>query len=204
MSPASRVALLATLGLCVVAGAWFGRRQNRPGARGGRISGPKLVWLFFAIWFWLFECAVLAFEPALPFAYRVIFGVHAASMWLRGGVELFLLHVTKTWRPPMGIAHDLFAIATVLVLLGVYRNDLAPTPPFGLYAPALVGMLLFSLAVEVLYAGLFFRAVQGKTTGEDGVWFASAEEARFRRINRITAALNAPQVAFQVLLLVSV
>jgi hypothetical protein len=65
-------------------------------------------------------------------------------------------------------------------------------------------MLLFSLAVEVLYAGLFFRAVQGKTTGEDGVWFASAEEARFRRINRITAALNAPQVAFQVLLLVSV
>ena len=37
---------------------------------GGRISNPKLLWLFFAIWFWLFECAVLAFEPALPWGYR--------------------------------------------------------------------------------------------------------------------------------------
>lgn len=204
MTPAARVALLATLGLCAAAAAWFGRRQNRPGVRGGRISGPKLVWLFFAIWFWLFECAVLALEPGLPFAYRVVFGVHAASMWLRGGVEMFLLHVTKTWRPPMGIAHDVFCIVTVLVLLVVFRDALAPSPPFGLFAPALVGMLLFSLGVEVLYAGLFFRAVEGKTTGDDGVWFASAEEARFRRINRLTAALNAPQVAFQVALLVAV
>ncbi len=201
MTGATGLALLSTLGLCLVAAVAFGARQNRAGTRGGRISRPKLVWLFFAIWFWLFECAALAFEPALPWGYRVIFGVHAASMWARGAVELVLLHVTKTWRPPMGIAHDVFCVVTVLALLVACWEGLGPTAPFGLFAPALVGMLLFSLGVEIAYALLFFRAVQGKTTGEDGVWFASEAEARFRRINRLTFALNVPQVVFQLVFL---
>lgn len=201
MTGFTRLALLVTLGLCLVAALGFGARQNRAGTRGGRISRPKLVWLFFAIWFWLFECAALAFEPALPWGYRVLFGVHAASMWLRGVAELFLLHVTKTWRPPMGIGHDVFCVATVLALLVACWEGLGPTEPFGLFAPSLVVMLLFSLVVEILYATLFFRAVEGKTTGDDGVWFASEEEARFRRINRLTFAFNVPQVAFQLVFL---
>ncbi|HEY0883188.1 MAG TPA: hypothetical protein VGD87_16750, partial [Archangium sp.] len=55
--------------------------------------------------------------------------------------------------------------------------------------------------VEVLYAALFFQAVAGKTTGDKGVWFASEDEARFKRINRITTAFNVPQVLFQLTLL---
>lgn len=196
---ASRLGLLASLGACVVAALWFRSKQNRVHAMGGKISNPKLLWLFFAIWFWLFECAVLAFEPALPLGYRIIFGVHAASMWLRGGVEMFMLYVTRNWRPPIGITHDVVCIVTVLVLV-----LLLPLPigtAWGLLAPALVAMLLFSLGVEVLYAALFFQAVEGKTTGEKGIWFASEDEARFRRINRITTAFNVPQVLFQVVLL---
>lgn len=197
----SRVALLLTLGLCVVAAAWFRSKQNSGQFRGGRISNPKLLWLFFAIWFWLFECAVLAFEPSLPWSYRVIFGAHACSMWLRGGAEMYLLHVTKTWRPPMGIGHDLFALVTVLglsVFVG-WPVDSA----WSWWAPALVVMLLFSLVVEVLYAALFFKAVDGKTTGDKGIWFASEDEARFRRINRITSTFNVPQVLFQLALLMA-
>ena len=196
---ASRVGLLASLGACVIAALWFRSKQNRAHALGGKISNPKLLWLFFAIWFWLFECAVLAFEPALPPGYRIIFGVHAASMWLRGGLEMFMLYVTRNWRPPIGITHDVVCFVTVIVLA-----LLLPLPigtAWGLLAPALVAMLLFSLGVEVLYAALFFQAVEGKTTGEKGIWFASEDEARFRRINRITTAFNVPQVLFQVALL---
>jgi hypothetical protein len=195
----SRLGLLASLGVCVVAALWFRRKQNRSHTMGGKISNPKLLWLFFAIWFWLFECAVLAFEPALPSGYRIILGVHAASMWLRGLVEMVMLYVTRTWRPPIGITHDVLCIVTVLGLcVGL------PLPfdsAWGLLAPALVGMLLLSLGVEVLYAALFFQAVEGQTTGEQGIWFASEDEARFRRINRITTAFNVPQLAFQVVLL---
>ena len=195
----SRVALLASLGGCVLAASWFRARQNRAHVLGGKISNPKLLWLFFAIWFWLFECAVLAFEPALPSGYRIIFGVHAASMWLRGLAELVMLYVTRNWRPPIGIGHDVLCVVTVLGL--ALALPLPLDSAWGLFAPALVVMLLFSLGVEVLYAALFFQAVEGKTTGEKGIWFASEDEARFRRINRITTAFNVPQLAFQLVLL---
>ncbi|MDP2273310.1 MAG: hypothetical protein Q8N23_08680 [Archangium sp.] len=195
----SRVALLASLVGCVLAAFWFRSKQNRAHAMGGRISNPKLLWLFFAIWFWLFECAVLAFEPSLPQGYRLILGVHAASMWARGALEMVMLYVTRNWRPPIGITHDVLCIVTVLVLMVVVPLPLDSA--WGLFAPALIFMLLFSLLVEVLYAALFFKAVEGKTTGEKGIWFASEDEARFKRINRITTAFNVPQVVFQLVLL---
>ena len=197
----TRVGLLGSLGLCLAAAFWFRGRQNRARAMGGRISNPKLLWLFFAIWFWLFECAVLAFEPSLPWGYRVIFGAQAVSMWLRGGLEMFMLYVTKNWRPPIGITHDVLCLFTTVGLAAWF--GLPVDSAWGVFAPALVAMLVFSLGVEVLFAALFFKAVQGKTTGDKGVWFASEDEARFRRINRITTAFNVPQVAFQVALLVA-
>ncbi len=199
LSLISRVALLASLAGCVVAAFWFRSKQNRAHAMGGKISNPKLLWLFFAIFFWLFECAVLAFEPSLPQGYRVILGVHAASMWARGALEMVMLYVTRNWRPPIGITHDVLCIVTVLGLMVVLPLPLDSA--WGLFAPALVFMLLFSLLVEVLYAALFFKAVEGKTTGEKGIWFASEDEARFKRLNRITTAFNVPQVAFQLVLL---
>lgn len=198
----SRVALFASLGGCVLAAFWFRARQNRAHVLGGKISNPKLLWLFFAIWFWLFECAVLAFEPSLPSGYRILFGVHAASMWLRGLLEMVMLYATRNWRPPIGIGHDVLCIVTVLGLALVLPLPLDSA--WGLFAPALVVMLLFSLGVEVLYAALFFQAVEGKTTGEKGIWFASEDEARFRRINRITTAFNVPQLAFQLVLLATI
>jgi hypothetical protein len=198
-SATTRVLLSLSLAACVVASFFFRRRQNRAGTRGGKISNPKLLWLFFAIWFWLFECAVLAFEPSLPLPFRIICGVHAASFWARGGVEMFLLHVTKTWKPPMGIAHDLFCIVTVLALAAWFGVE--ETGAWGWWAWGLIAALVCSLVVETLYAWLFFGAVKGKTTGDDGIWFASEDEERFRRINRITAACNTPQVAFQLALL---
>lgn len=196
---ASRLGLFASLGGCVLAARWFRGKQNRAHAMGGKISNPKLLWLFFAIWFWLFECAVLAFEPSLPSGYRIILGVHALSMWLRGGVEMVMLYVTRNWRPPIGITHDVLCILTVLGL--AVALPLPLDSAWGLFAPALVFMLLFSLFVEVLYAALFFQAVEGKTTGDKGIWFASEDEARFRRINRITTGFNVPQVLFQLVLL---
>lgn len=191
---ATRAGLSLSLLACVATASWFRARQNRAGtsAWGGRISPPKLLWLFFCIWFWLFECAVLAFEPALPWAVRLALGLHALSMWVRGGVEMFMLYVTKNWRPPIGIGHDVFCLVTVLVVV-----PLAGLEGFDAWSWALVGALVFSLVVETVYAALFFDVVKGKTMGDDPIWFASEEEARFKRINRLTTALNVPQVAFQ-------
>lgn len=203
------MASLRTVGLlwagvlvALVMGLRFRAKQNAGhGARGGKISNPKVLWLFFAIWFWFVECAVLFFEPALPRAYQLIVGAHAASMWLRGVVELVMLHVTKNWRPPIGIAHDAVCIAVIAGLALWQGAALGELGAWGAWAPALVAMLVFSLVVELLYAAMFFQAVEGKTTGDDGIWFADPESERFRRINRITFTFNTPQVLFQAALL---
>ncbi|MCA2977760.1 MAG: hypothetical protein INH41_24545 [Myxococcaceae bacterium] len=202
MASSPSVALLwAGVALATVAGLRFRATQNAGRARGGRISNPKVLWLFFAIWFWFVECAVLAFEPRLPWPYRVVLGSHAVSMWVRGVIELYMLNVSKTWRPPIGIAHDALCIATTAGLAAWFGPRMLELGAWGRWAPALVVMLVVSLAVELLYAALFFQAVEGKTTGEDGIWFADPESERFRRINRITFACNTPQVLFQLALL---
>ncbi|MEW5741480.1 MAG: hypothetical protein AB1938_21340 [Myxococcota bacterium] len=197
MSSTSRALLVVSALLCVGAVGWFAGRQNAGGKLGGRISWPKRVWLTFTIWSWLFECAVLALDAGLPFGFRLLVGVHAASMWTRGLLELVMLYRWKNWKPPYGIAHDALCIVSTGALAAAFSRDVGPAGPLGWWAPAFVGMLVFALGVELIYAALFFKAVKGKTTGDDATWFAAEDEARFRRINRLTTALNVPQVAFQ-------
>jgi len=203
LSPHTRV-LLAVLALaCAGAALFFRRAQNAKGALGGRISGPKVAWLFYAVFLWFLVCPLVALDTAVPVEARAVLGAFAAFMWLRGAAELFMLYVTKNWRPPYGVAHDVACIALVLggLVWGRARWQ-GPLDTVDAWALALVGLVLVSLFVEVAYAALFFHAVEGRTTGDEGIWFADQEQARFRRINRLTLALNVPLYAGLVALLI--
>jgi hypothetical protein len=86
-----------------------------------------------------------------------------------------------------------------------YRNHwdaLQGTLPTWTFAFMLV--LLASLAVETYYAAAFFRAVEGRTTGEDGLWFADEKDPRFRRINLVTTLVNVPFFVFLFIFLFAV
>lgn len=193
LSPLTRTLLLVLLAAIALQGVRFHRRQNRKGTRGGRISPPKVAWLFFAIYFWFIVCPAVALDPALSSAASQVLGLFGVSMWLRGAAEMYLLYVTQSWRPPYGIGHDVLCIALVLGGLGWHHEHwTGPLPASELWALALIGLVLASLVVEIAYAALFFHAVEGATTGEEGVWFADEEQARFRRINRLTFAFNVP------------
>jgi hypothetical protein len=193
LSPLTRTLLLVLLGVFVLLGVLFQRRQNRQGSRGGRISPPKVAWLFYAVYFWFIVCPAVALDPAVPSAARQVLGLFGASMWIRGVAEMYMLYVSKSWRPPYGIGHDVLCILLVLGGLGWHHahwtGSLSGTD---LWALALVGLVLVSLVIEIVYAALFFHAVEGATTGEEGVWFADEEQARFRRINRLTFTFNVP------------
>lgn len=196
LSPLTRILLLALLGVIALLGWRFQRKQNRQGAKGGRISPPKVAWLFYAIYLWFIVCPLVAMDPALPSEARWALGLFGASMWVRGAAEMYMLYVSKNWRPPYGIGHDVLCIALVLGALAWHRAHwLGPLTSVDLWALALVGLVLVSLVIEVAYAALFFHAVEGATTGEDGIWFADEEQARFRRINRLTLGFNVPLYA---------
>ncbi|MCY1030252.1 hypothetical protein OV207_02200 [Corallococcus sp. BB11-1] len=202
LSASTRVLLVVFLLAVASAAAFFRHRQNARGARGGRISGPKLAWLLYAVFLWFLVCPLVAMDPAVPGEARIVLGAFAVSMWLRGAAELYMLYVSRNWRPPYGVGHDLGCIALVGAGL-VYTGEKWAGALDGrdVWALALVGLVLVSLVVEVAYAALFHQAVEGRTTGEDGVWFADAEQERFRRINRLTLALNVPLYAALALLL---
>ncbi len=196
LSPHTRVLLAVLAVACALAALFFRRAQNAKGARGGRISGPKVAWLFYAVFLWFLVCPLVALDAAVPAEARAVLGAFAAFMWLRGVAELYLLYVTKSWRPPYGVAHDVACIALVLGGLAWGRARwLGTLGAMDVWALAFVGLVLVSLFVEVAYAALFFHAVEGRTTGEEGIWFADEEQARFRRINRLTLALNVPLYA---------
>jgi hypothetical protein len=121
------------------------------------------------------------------------FALFATSMWLRGATEVVMLYGTKTWRPPMGIAHDALCVLLLLASLLVQRDGLLElwTSTVGRASAALYALLCLSLLAEMYYAYAFFKAVEGRTTGEHGVWFADQRDPRFARINKVTAAGNA-------------
>ncbi|MFB1483429.1 hypothetical protein [Corallococcus sp. RDP092CA] len=193
LTSTTRVLLVVALLACAGAAVAFRRRQNARGGRGGRISGPKLAWLLYAVFLWFGVCPLVALDASVPMEARVVLGAFAVSMWLRGAAELYMLYVSRNWRPPYGVGHDLGCIALVGAGL-VYTGEkwAGALDRRDVWALALVGLVLTSLVVEVAYAALFHQAVEGRTTGEDGVWFADAEQARFQRINRLTLALNVP------------
>jgi hypothetical protein len=201
----TRLGALASAALVATLVQRFARGQNRPHAKlGGRISRPKQLWLGFTVYAWFCLCPLLALEGALHPVLRTLLGVFALSMWIRGIAELVMLYVTRNWRPPYGIAHDLSCIALLVGGLLMERDALAALEaPLDHWGLALVRALLVSLVLETYYAYAFFHLVEGRTTGEDGVWFADEEDPRYRRINRITTAGNVVLYGFLAAFLVA-
>lgn len=175
-------------------GARFYAKQHK-GALGGRISRVKAYWLPFAIWFWFVVCPVVGFDAAVHEGARRALLAFGVFMWLRGAVEMVMLYVTKNWRPPIGITHD--ALCALLVLGLAVRGvdqmaavDFVGVRELDVWAYGLCAVVLASLAVEMHHAQSFFVASRGRTTGEDGIWFADDEAEHFRQINRTTLIWN--------------
>jgi hypothetical protein len=199
---ATKVALVATFLVMATFAVTYHRRQNRPGRLGGAISRAKAVWLSYAVYLWFFLCPLLALDPAVARPARLLLGAFAAFMWLRGVAELLLLYVFKRWQPPMGVGHDL----ACLLLLGGGAWWLGPelsvvARPLDGWVLGLLALVVVSLLCEVGFAWRFHVAVAGATHGDDGVWFASEDDPRFRAINLWTATLEAPQLVLLVVFL---
>jgi hypothetical protein len=194
----SKVFIVASLILVAWAVLAFRRRQNTSqAATGGRISRPKTLWLGIAVLDWFLLTLILGLDPNLPAALRVILLSFGSLMWLRGLAELYLLYVVKKWRPPYGIAHDVLCIVVIASELFWSRAELGSlTGSLERWVLAFVVFNIFSLLVEIYYARSFFGLVHGRTVGDEGTWFATDEEARFLRLNRITTAFNSLHLLF--------
>jgi hypothetical protein len=192
-SPWAVTTAWVALAAIVVVSELFRRHQQR-GGNGGAMSRPKQVWLGVAVYFWFLLVPLVVLDSHVPTAHRLVLGAFFFAMGVRGPVELVMLYVTKNWRPPYGIVHSAFcALVVAAASFGFGPALVAPlSEPDSLAAActALVGVLFLSLVVEVWHAAAFFRVVGDKTTGDDAVWFAPADNPAFAAIVKRTAVLN--------------
>jgi len=197
LTSATRIAILASFVAVAITGLTFYLRQNTKDTMGGGISRPKALWLTYAIYVWFFMTPILALDTSLASPYRFILGAFSVSMWARGIAELLMLYVWKNWRPPYGIAHNIFSVTILAGGCFYFRDSLsAQTGALSMWAMGFVAFLVGAMLCETYYAIHFHDTVQGQTTGDDGVWFASAEDEKFKHINRITAICNTPIIGF--------
>lgn len=196
---AQAAVVVAAVGLAAFGVVFHGKQQR--GAVGGPISRAKVVWLCLALFLWMVLAPALAFDAASPPALRVVLLPFAIAMWLRAVVETYMLYVTKNWRPPLGIGHDVLCLALLIGGALLQGDALAAGTPAVPWPSAVLLVLVASLIVEVAYAWAFHRAVQGRTTGDDGIWFADEEQERFRAIVAWTARCNAVLLAATAVLL---
>jgi hypothetical protein len=202
----TRVAIWVGLAVIAVVAALTYVRQNRGVRMGGKISRGKALWLGYALSLWFVICPALAFEPRLPVAFRVVLGTFGASMWARGLLELYLLYVGRRWKPSYGVAHDAFCLLLIVAQGAWLARPTAAAlgTPLANWALVLTVVVIVSLILEIGYARSFHRIVEGQTTGEDGIWFASADDPRFLTLVRVTAIANVPLYAFLVCFLIVV
>jgi len=196
----TRLGLAASIVLVGLMVWRFSAQQNAPrggGAKmGGGMSRAKALWLLFTLLFWFFLCPLLALDPLCPSPWREALLWFAASMWARGLIELYMLYKTKSWRPRYGIAHDVLCLALLPAVAAWSGLPAALGAGWARMSAAVVAVAWCSLCVELLYAAWFNQLVAGKTTGDEGIWFADQESARFRRVNRVTALNNLWLYAF--------
>jgi hypothetical protein len=180
---------LALLGGVAALGAvsfLFYRRQRKAGQLGGPMSVAKLLWLDYALTAWFVVPFCFWRSPRIAPGLRRVYGAHLGGFAARGAAELWMLYVTRSWIPPYGIGHDLFAIGLISMFLPSVRAGLPEeVDPADRAALRFLTSVRAGLACEILFAWLFYHAVERDTSG---VWFASTDPA-FERINRLTWAV---------------
>ncbi len=169
-------------------GLGFNLLQNRVGIIGGKIALPKLVWLSFAVLFWLGFPLLIALDSRTPHYLQYAFGTLFASMATRGAIELWMLYISKNWSPAYGIAHDVLCVgglAFFLSLAWIGGEARASVAAMVLAIHGLVTMVMF--VPEIYFAWYMRRTFH--TKGGGAIYFVPDEE-RHRRVLGITTCVN--------------
>lgn len=162
-------------------------RQNQGERLGGPIAASKGLWLYWTIYIWFLFLPYTLLTHEWQDAFLWGWGFLTLSMWIRGIAEMYMLFVTKNWTPKIGITHDLFTLAG-LILCYAYFYESFLTAAWWVQIFSLG--LIISLSVETWYAYAFLKLMREKTKGDKAIWYASKEDPQFLKILRVTTAFN--------------
>jgi hypothetical protein len=181
----SAAAWSALVVLAVAAGAFYWM-QNEMRPVGGTISGPKLVWLAYAILLWLVLPALVTGDPRLGAAWRRPFLALFVLMLARGVIELWMLYVALIWSTWYGIGHDAACVA-VLFACAWRLKERAQS--------RLERLVLLHLGVSALMFGpeiyfAWYMQAHFNTKGDEAIYFVPDDPAYAAVLRATTAAVG--------------
>lgn len=182
----ARTSIAMVAGLVAGAGAFY-FLQNRLGVIGGEIALPKLMWLGYALLFWLGLPLLVVCDVRSPPLLARAFAWLLALMAARAVIEGVMLYITKNWSPLYGIAHDLICMAAMAVFLA--RAWLAGEPRT---IPVARTLFLHGIVTSVLFFPEMWFAMymhtNFNTQGAQAIYFVPDSE-QHKTALRVTSAV---------------
>lgn len=163
-------AMLILVVVLLVSALGFYFLQNHIGLIGGKIALSKMVWLTYAVLFWLGFPLFIALDSRTSVMLGHGFRFLLMSMVVRGFVELWMLYVSNNWSPLYGIAHDVFCIiGLVFFLTRAWQTGepRASQPSGELFVHGIVTTLLF--LPEIYFA--WYMRINFNTQGGNAIYF---------------------------------
>lgn len=144
--------------------------QNNSGRIGGEIALSKMVWLTYAILFWIGLPLLISLNSHVLARLKTAFIFLLVSMLLRGLVELWMLYFSKNWSPVYGIMHDVFCILGLGFFLwrAWETTDLSANSPSRIwFIHGIISTLIF--IPEIYYAWYMYNNFN--TVGGNAIYF---------------------------------
>jgi hypothetical protein len=164
----SRRRLFVSLALMLIALLLFAYLQNQGMLVGGKIATAKLLWLFYAIFFWFALPILVLLDGRGSDGMRRIYKVFLLNMGARAVIELYMMYVSLNWHPYYGIGHDLFSLALLVCLLSVHRSTSSLDRLLGSNLWVISAMLL-------LETGFAWYLLTQVSDGRSAIYFVPAD-----------------------------
>jgi len=176
--------------LFTILGVSYHRQQRGAGRIGGSISQAKAFWLAYVLFNYLGLTGLLVWflSPDHPGYFGLL--LFGSLFLIRGLIQPLMMFKWLNWKPPYGIFSNILMASTLLIFLAFELHEHRLEAPHQYVLPIFLVKLIALLLCDSYYAFVFFRIVGEGTTGEEAIWFAADEDARFESVNRLTFRLN--------------
>lgn len=182
--------IIFTVLLYIGFGVLYFNSQNSKSKMGGKIASSKTLWLFLALYVYYCLPVFLLFDFGLN-SFQWLLWIILSIMILRLVVQGILMYYLKAWKPIYGMLFNggTILVVAICILISMMQSSIDFwSTEFNVIFYAFLIMLFTS--IDSYYAYHFEKIVEGKTQGNDAIWFADQSSGKFDKILKVTRRNN--------------
>ena len=157
---------------------------------GGKIAPSKTLWLFLALYVYYCLPLILIFGTGNN-SFDWILWIILSIMVLRLVVQGISMYALKNWKPIYGMLFNggTILVVVICIVLALMESEIDfRSQEFNIIYYAFL-IILFT-SIDSYYAFHFDKIVEGKTQGNDAIWFADSSSGKFDKVLKVTRRNN--------------